>query len=694
MKNFFLLGIEKYHKTRIPTIIHIIFERYYYKLQSSLYRYFLFVVFVACCVSTSLLAQQNRIPGAPITLQNAPQRDTGITTNSSDWQDEKTVIYFQRLHSQKKYYPDSTLHSFHRRSFLQPWYSNTGNSGSPVINMFFTPEYRTGPTLGYHAFDPYRFILDSLYYYNTTRPYSEFSYQLGSKAEQQISVLHTQNISPHWNFSAQYRKINSPGFYKIQRTTTDNGAITTNYHSPKEHYRLNASIVYNKEQNDENGGIVADSFLSLDEYDNRQVIPVRFQDPTYSNRRSPVTNLHRDAGLLLQHSYTIGKADTTYNEDSTQFFYKLIPKFRITHRLQIESQKQQYKDYRPDSLIYLDIFQSSFPNGDSVFTAQKWFYIDNALLLNGFIGKEGKQLEVNGGIGIRSDRFTTEFATGETSNSYISNYLTGSFTKEALQPKQWSYNGFAKFYFTGQTAGSFLVNVSLGKDISKSLGAVNIGFQQELNNAPYNYTIYRNAFYLREKNYNKESITRLFATWNNAAWKLSAGVRNYLIANYIYIDASQNFNQYATAFNLTQFWLGKRFKFGIVVLDNEVPYQQKTTGAPVNVPTLMGKHKLSIETFVFKRALQIATGVDARYHTPYESAGYSAFFNRFYYQDAVTVSNVPEVALFFNFKVKNFRAYIMADQMQQLFVENNITAPNYPAQNFMIRFGFNWVMIN
>ena len=654
---------------------------------------FLFAFFSVSFLShTGLFAQV--VPGTPVTLQNAPQRDTSSKTNSSDWVDEHTVLFFQKLNSQLKYYPDTSLGSFHRRSFLYPWYSNTGNSGSPVINRFFTPEYRTGPTLGYHTFDPYRFILDSQNYYNTTRPYSQFAYQLGSKAEQQISLLHTQNIKPYWNFSAQYRKINSPGFFKGQRTTTDNAALTTNYSSPDQHYNLNLSVVYNKEQNDENGGIVSDSFLALDDYNNRQVIPVRFQDVSYSNRRSPVTTVMRDAGLLLQHSYTVGKADTSYNEDSTQYFYKLIPRFRITHRLQTESQKYQFKDLRPDSSNYTGIFEYGFREEDSVFMVQKWFYVDNTLLLNGFVGKEGKQLEVNAGIGIRADRFTTEYVTGENVNSFVSNYLQGSIRKEALQEKQWSYEGFARFYFTGQAAGNFLVNASIGKDISGKLGSINLGFQQELNNAPYNYTIYRNAFYSRERSYDKESITRIFATWNNSAWKLSAGVRNYLVANYIYINQQQEFDQYASAFNITQFWLNKRFRMGIVVLDNELVYQQKTAGAPVNVPALMGRHKLSIETMAFKKALQLATGIDVLYHTPYESAGYSPFFNRFYYQDAVTITNYPEVALFFNFKVKNFRAYIMADQLQQFFAENNITAPNYPMQNFMIRFGFNWVMIN
>jgi len=656
---------------------------------------FRFLLFIAVCTFTDALhCMAQIVPAAPMTLQNAPQRDTSNKTNSADWKDESARIYYRKLNSEKKYIPDTSIHHFQRRSFSQPWYTNTGNSGSPQYNMLFTPEYRMGPALGYHVYDRYRFHTDSLCYYNTTRPYSEFLYQLGSKIEQQVAIMHTQNVKPNWNFAAQYRKVSSPGYYKLQRTGNDNAWLSSNYQSNDQHYSLNAGIVYNKEITDENGGIAADSFLASPDFKNRQVIPVLFQDDAYNVKRSSVTNRLRDVGFLLQHSYVIGKPDTTYNEDSTQYFYHLIPKFSITHRLQAGSEKYQYKDYTPDSARYLNIFRYGFTTEDSVSMIQKWFYTDNSLSLNGFIGKEDKQLLVSAGVGIRTDKFTTDNGLGKSSENFISNYLLGSLKKEALEEKQWDYEANVKFFFTGQTAGNFLVNASLGKDISAALGTLNIGFSQALNNAPYNYTIYQNQYYKRVNDYNKESVTQLFAIWNNDKFKCSAGIRNYLVANYIYINEQQDFDQYAKAFNITQIWLNKIFRFGVFVLDNELMYQQKTAGAPVNVPQLMGRHQLAVETRAFKKTLQIASGIDMRYHTPYKSAAYAPFFNRFYYQDNYTASNYPEVSLFFNFRLKNFRAYIMTDQMQQLFTENNIQIPGYPAQNFMIRFGFSWVMIN
>jgi len=663
--------------------------------------YILWVV-ALCTPGIRALAQQPQTPGSPLTLPNAPQRDTNTNkTNTKNWINYNAQVSYQYLNSEKEYTPDTSLHTFHRRQFLQPWYRNLGNHGGPVTSLFFTPQYRIGPTLGYHLFDVYRYDIDSMVYYNTNRPYSVFSFGLGSKQEQTAEILHTQNIKPNWNFSVQYRKITSPGYYQVQRTNHDNANFTTNYQSRDQHYKLNAAVVYNKEQNDENGGIILnDDALDSSKYNDRQTITTRFYNSNYGTgartRRSPVSNMLRDAAVLLQHSYTFGRTDTTYNEDSTSFRTALTPRFGITHRLHYNNTKYQYRDMRPDSIKYTGFFEHKFgPAGqDSLIMNHEWKEFDNRLLLNGFIGKRENQLLFSAGAGLRADEFETWYVTDSRSNKIFSNYLMADIAKEALQEGQWSYKASGMFYITGEASGSSVINASLGKSLRNGWASINIGAQQEIGVAPYNYTLYQTQFDTIQNSFSKESITRLHAGIESERLKLSGGVRSYLISNYIYLDTTQLPAQYATTFNVTQVWLRKMFVWHSLVLDNEIVYQQTQSGAPVNIPLLLGRHQLSIERYIFGRALKVATGVEVRYHSPYEPAGYAPFFARFYYQNSYTVSNVPEASVFFNFKIKRFRAYLMADQFQQLFNRNIIITKGYPGQNMMIRFGFSWVMIN
>lgn len=599
----------------------------------------------------------------------------------------------------------------------------------------FTPENRVGPTLGYHVFDVYRFDPDSLNYYNTNKPYSAFTYRLGSKLEQIAGITHTQNVKPNWNFYVAYRKINSPGFYNIQRTNHDNLNITTNYKSLDKHYAIYSGLVYNKEQNDENGGIADATQLDSAIYADRKTLRTPYQSGQYSSSRSSVNNVLRDFTFLFQHGYTWGRTDTVYNEDSTQSEYHLKPLFSVVHKMEIGSEKHMYKDLTPDSVRYIALFAHPFLNrntgyyaagGDSVFTSQKWFHVDNKVLLNGFIGKEGRQLQFNAGLGNRFDRFTSQqvittsqvyaptgyvsfYHTTPDRNSIVSNYLTGELKKEALQPGAWEYKAATQFYFTGQYAGNFVLQASLGKELQKAQGSFIAGVKQALNSAPYSYTNYENAYTRNFYSFNTESVSRFYASVDSRKWLLSGGVNSYLVNNYIYINESRMPAQYTVPFSLSQAWVRKVFRAGHFYLDNELIYQQVPGSAPVNIPALMGRNQFSYEGNMFKNALKVAVGVQVRYNSSYAPAGYDAQLNRFYYQSKRTVANTPEGAVFANMRIKRFRGFIMADNLQQLFATNAIlfvgnaygpinssgsNLPVYAAPDLVIRFGFNWVMIN
>lgn len=654
-------------------------------------------------------------------------------TNNGGWKNEDPKVEFEKLNSAKKYYPDTAIHNFHRGPFNQPWYRDLGNLGGPMNNLFFTPEERVGPTLGYHVYDRYRYNIDSLHFYNTRRAYSNFRYLLGSKAEQTASLSHTQNITPNWNVFAEYRKINSRGFYNSQRSNNDNACITSNYKSPDKHYLLYVGAVYNKEQTDENGGVVKEDQFAFDstQYGDRRVLHTAYQDGGYSSQllRSPVTNTLRDFTFLLQHTYQWGKTDTTYNSDSTQYASVLVPRFSITHKATLSTEKHTYKDLAPDSFRYVTLFEHHFtnngayvPGGDSVITRQKWFWVDNRLLLNGFLGKEGKQLSFSAGIGSRYDRFISDpvtvvipdtvirYGIGNEKTDMVNNYLVAEIKKEALQPGAWEYGANTKFFFTGPEAGSFQLNALIGKQLKNNLGGFAAGFSQRLNTPPYSYTTYANVYAKVSTSMNKESVTTLFASLESPQLKLSAGYRNHIIANYLFINENGRADQYSGTFSISQLWGRKLFRLGSFYLDNELVFQQVPGNAPINAPLFMGRHQLAYEHGVFKNRLKISTGIEGRYNTAYKPAMYNALQNKFAYQNSTSMTNVPEISLFLNFRVKRFRAFIMGDNLQQIFARNAIIytgtpvlnydntgtnyTPVYAAPDALIRFGFNWMLVN
>ncbi|HTN16051.1 MAG TPA: putative porin, partial [Chitinophagaceae bacterium] len=154
-------------------------------------------------------------------LYGAPVDTSAKKTNTGEWESENAQIYYTRPFSTVKRYIDTSIHTIHRRPYSQPWYRDLGNLGSPSMNLMFTPQNPVGLSLGYHTFDALRYKMDSLNYFNTTRPYSTFVYNLGSKLEQTAQIFHTQNIKPYWNVAFNYRKTNTPGYYLTQRNNHD-----------------------------------------------------------------------------------------------------------------------------------------------------------------------------------------------------------------------------------------------------------------------------------------------------------------------------------------------------------------------------------------------------------------------------------------------------------------------------------------
>lgn len=635
------------------------------------------------------------LPGAILNQNDTFGNDSTKNKSNEKWVDEQARIYYTRITSEVKRLPDTAIHNYHHFRPEQPWWGrDLGNMYSPSVNLFFTPFQAAGPDLGYHVWDLYTLKTDSLALYNTTRPYTDFEFTLGSKAAQRVSILHTQNITPDWNVAGTFTNVNTPGYYYIQRSTGISGSLSSNYRSKNQRFNTIVGFTYNRFSQDENGGIQSDSFLTSDNYPDPLLIPVNLPESNYGSQRAAVTNRFRNTHLLVQNAYAWGVRDTTYNEDSTKATFTFTPRFRLKHQLQLHSERHRFKDVGPEASRYAFIAPLTFGTTDTVRSEQNWFYVDNKFSLNGYVGKKDKLLAAEAGIGFRWDQFGTDSALLSDKNAFFSNYIFGTIKKEALQEGEWQYGAQAELFFSGQAAGNFNIEAQIAKNF-RSLGWIGGELKQTLSNAPYAFTSFNTNFFSRSFSFGKTSITRIGAQLDVSRYRLQAGIRNYVVGNYLYYDTSWNPQQQAAPFSVLQIYGRKQLVYRIFSLDNEVVWQQPTGNAPLRLPAFMLRHVLSVEAGLFKNALQIATGIEARYHTPYYASGYIPYFNQFYFQEQTRISNPVELTLFFNFKVKSFRCFILGDQLQQLVYKRNIlNFVGYPAPDAMIRFGFNWVMVN
>lgn len=658
------------------------------KLHYKFYNYHFVLIIFFICVHTNVFAQLFS-NGTADNGNLSTQKIISDTTKKKQINtDDKIKISYYSLHDSTKKQLDTSIAFLHRNPILSIWNIDLGNSGSASQSLKFNPNILPNPTLGMYAIEPLLYLWQDTKFYNTTRPYTKVFYNNGGKSEQIISLIHTQNITPNWNISAEYRKINSPGFYKWQKTNHDNFAFTTHYLSTNKQYEIKAGFLYNKLQQDENGGIVSYDYLYNAAYNDKRLIPVNFE--AFSTNRSSVTNYIRNVSINLQQQYYFGKKDSVLNADSTEKIYQFKPIFSIKHQLYTTFEYYRYKDVKPDSNHYTKLFPSEFSYRDSVYI--KYFHkqIGNTFSLQGDIRFKEKVMQAELGYGIEIENIKNN----ALDQNYYNNFLFVKINKPSQAEKEWIYHADLKSYFTGNAIGNFLLQAKAGRKFNDKIGEITLGFSQTLQTAPYIFSYFSSNYFIHQNSFSKQTISDINLNYQNNYLKTNVQFHYYLVGNYFYRDTNLMATQYNKIVPILQLQLNKNFKIKTIAFDNQILLQYASTNTPIQLPVFASRHRLAYENKILKKKLLIATGFDFRYNTPYFANDYAPVFLNFVTQYNYKISNVPQCAFFFNFNVKRFRASIALDQLQQLFTRNNINYSNYTAQNFNVRFGLYWTFIN
>jgi hypothetical protein len=175
----------------------------------------------------------NRIPGAGAGMGDASGSDS---LQARDKFEDSVTLTTYFIDSVRGLRTDTSIAEFTKRFPIPSTHIYLGNTGSATRSILFAPAIRAGFDPGFHALDVYKWRLDKIRFYNTTRPYTELVYVLASRAEQMIEVFHTQNLKPYWNASFNYRLINAPGVFRNQTTNHNNYAFTSWAQSKNKRY--------------------------------------------------------------------------------------------------------------------------------------------------------------------------------------------------------------------------------------------------------------------------------------------------------------------------------------------------------------------------------------------------------------------------------------------------------------------------
>jgi Putative porin len=625
-------------------------------------------------------------------------------THRNDLEDSITIS-FRYLDSTQTYKLDSSVSDFTRRFPMPATNIYLGNLGMASKSLLFTPSFSAGFDPGFHAFDVYKWKLNKVRFFNTTRPYSELTYQLGTRVEQIIEILHTQNLKPNWNVQFQYRLINSPGFFKNQKTNHNNYLLNSWFQSKNKRYNNYFVFLNNKLQSSENGGM-----LDNENYlDNIKIYKDRFNIPTqlggdggfgtdFFSTKITTGNKYTESTILLRQQYDLGKKDSIVTDSTVvPLFY---PRLRFEHTLQVNQKKYVFQDNVADSLYYDKYYDTTLRKPlDTFVIRESWKEIINDFSIYQY--PDAKNLNQFIKLGLMIQNLTGELA--DQKKSFFNTAGHAEYRNKSRN-KKWDIEANGKLFFTGLNTGDYQAHISIQGLAGKKIGYIQLGFENASRTPSFIYDSRSSFYFLKTaKDFKKENNTHLFASYFLPKFKFRLSGHYYLATNYTYVSKFYQLQQESSLFNVLQvaaektIKLGKRWNWHA-----EVYFQQVVGNAPVHVPTIYTRNRIAYEGSLGFKSLDIAMGAEIRYRSSYKADGYSPVLGQFYYQDSITISNpLPDISAYVHFRIRSFKAYVRAENLNTArglggfgFTNNNLVAPNYALPGLQIRIGVYWSFVN
>ena len=615
--------------------------------------------------------------------------------------EDSASILYRFMDEERFYFQDSAVHDFTRKWPI-PWsHIFLGNTGSASRSLVFSPLLQAGWDHGFHAFDIYHNDAYQSRFYNVTRPFSELSYILGSKGEQNIGVFHTQNIRYNWNFSFDYRLTNAPGIFKNQKNSHNRYLLNTWYTSKNNRYQLFASAAISKTGASESGGLRDNQLLDdISTYSDRFTLPTNLGGSSYESRTllSNVINTgntYKKRHLVLRTSYDFGKRDSVKVDTAFQPIF--ISRFRLQYTYQFRDYDFRFEDKRVDAEGYEKLYALSGISGEFLLQ-DKWELKEHEFSALHFpdMNNPGHSIKaaiayqyVDGEFGSNAIAIRNTFASGEYKNR--------------TRNKKWDLHLKGMVFFKGDYEGDYQTEIQLTRFAGKRRNLLNLSLVN-VNRTPSFIHNDLSSFKLFNRgniNFSKENSTVLTAKYQLPHLNMDIGLKYHLLDNYVYFTDNRRSVQSASIFNIAQLFASRKFRLNRSwSWYTDIILQQATANAPVNLPLLVTRNRIAYEGTYFKN-LNLSTGIEARYISAFNADGYSPLLGQFFLQNDTVITNRPDITAYLHIRIRSWYLFLRAENLNAIqftpgfgFFQNNFAAPAYPMPGLLFRLGIYWGFIN
>lgn len=581
-----------------------------------------------------------------------------------------TTSFFNvsQFESDSSCYIDNTLHNF--QNYIPE--DHLGNSGLPFNKFAFSPiqgenasQYRP------NNYQHYFINPNTIHFFNTRTPFSDLFYLTGSKKEQVFKMIFSYNLRKNWNISVDFFRIRSDGFYRRQNTNNNCIALSSNYRTQNDRYRLLTALIYNSAENAENGGVSDDSVFESGSNASQNLFDINLE---------AASNSTKNRIFFLKQYLNLGKTSADTSKKS------IVAGSRFALSTSYEDQLMTYTDEIPLPTFYSNIYYDSTRTYDSTYHSK----ITNELAWQRLDNKKHGGIGDMLGLALSAKHQYVKLLQREIDTSY-NNVSAGAQFYNTYSNNQfwWKFSG--SYTLSGYNQNDHSFSGIIRKNILDSLNVLILKGEIRQQRPDFIYDRYSSNHFKWDNELlpSQQTSAALSFAMHKYDLELNAGITNY--TNIPYFDNYAIARQYKGSVAVISAGLRKDITLFNWHLDNTVIYQNVPDSTVIRLPEFILNHSLYFEDDVFKNAMRLQIGASL-YVT---SAGYTNAYmpatTQFYLQNEKKYGNYPFIDFFINVRVKAVRIVIKIDHLNAGWSGSTyMQTPHYPMSGRTFKFGISW----
>lgn len=588
--------------------------------------------------------------------------------------------------------------------------TNLGEPVSPTLNLNHTVPLLNSMNLAQNAinigFNPYTSIQSKpefMQFYRAFAPYTEFNYLQGPGKTLALNALHTQNFSPGWNVTLDYKSAINQGQYvgSLQNNTQRQIKLGSLFKS--HNGRLKQIIVFswNRAVRVENGGLSIDSqfFIKPSQLQKPELRQFGDYQPNLTSAKSSFANSNH----LIKTQYQLGS--------QSPFF--------ITHSIQRETLIYKFQDTKRDSAFYgKQVFHDAQKTDDS----SAWLLTNQSLGIEFKKPNAPKQKTIgfemfmqNGKYQFDQPHFLLQQSVAKIQSAGLRTYFLSKWL-----------NINAQYNISGYAQNSHFYQIQTGPIQKKLKKHSSNLLKQQISNVQcyldfiddwHPVSLFQYQFESNHYQYKQQlAFTGNRQATANMQWigispsnKINHAIFfRYAIGQWINptmaIDSAQNTQMKSV--NYSKGTLGFQIKTKNINFKQTIIFQlfdesNLNTLFNMALPKYQSTTSLYYSHSALRNAMTLILGFDLQYLSTYQNYSYRPDAVSFIIdtKKAPNLGNYFELDLYAAAKIQTVDIFIKAEHINEFFIfpkfnDHYQYVVGYPIQPYRIRAGLNWKFYN